>query len=440
MNDIIDIEQLDQYYLKSLEWFTANILSLDALIQAVLLAILIPAALLVGKRITNFLSLKSEKILDGKNILARILNDVYRVLPKVTVSFVLWLALINLNRFEISSFFIDFVNTLLLAWIAINLATSILLLDDFWERIVTISAWSIAVLHIVELLQPTLDLLSSIGITLGTVDLNALSLIKACFVLLILMKFGMRAGDFIENRLSNVSDLPPSTQVLIGKIIRISIFFFIFVATLNSVGINLTTFAIFSGAIGVGIGFGLQKVIANLISGIILLMDKSIKPNDVIQIGDIYGWITSLRARYVSIITRDGTEYLIPNEDLITQQVINWSFTHNKIRIKVPVGISYNNDPHYAIRLMLEAANDVDRVLSHPAPVCLLTGFGDNSVDLELRVWMNDPQNGVSNLKSQILLNVWDKFKQHNIEIPFPQRDVHLDISSVDLQKLAGNG
>ena len=146
----------------------------------------------------------------------------------------------------------------------------------------------------------------------------------------------------------------------------------------------------------------------------------------MIAVGETYGWIQSLGARYVSVVTRDGTEHLIPNEELITQRVENWSYSNSLVRLKVPVGISYNADLHKAIELVLQAARGAPRVLATPTPICLLKGFGDSSVDLELRFWINDPNNGVSNVKSDILLGVWDRFHEHGIEIPFPQRDLHL--------------
>jgi small-conductance mechanosensitive channel len=176
----------------------------------------------------------------------------------------------------------------------------------------------------------------------------------------------------------------------------------------------------------VGIGFGLQKVVSNLISGFILLSDGSVKPGDVVQIGEVYGWISSLKTRYVSVVTRDGIEYLIPNEDLITQQVINWSYSNSRVRLKVPFGVSYKSDPHQVQALVLSAMHALPRVLKTPPPVCLLQGFGDSSVDMELRVWINDPKNGVANLKSEVLFAVWDTLKENGIEIPFPQRDVHI--------------
>jgi small-conductance mechanosensitive channel len=198
------------------------------------------------------------------------------------------------------------------------------------------------------------------------------------------------------------------------------------VLALGSIGIDLTAFAVFSGAVGVGVGFGLQKVVSNLVSGVILLLDRSIKPGDVIELDGTYGSVIALNARYASVQTRDGKEYLIPNEDLITQRVTNWSFSNDLIRLHVKVGISYRSDPHAAIGLALEAARDVPRVLPKPPPNCLLVGFGDSTIDLELRFWISDPVNGIANVRGAVMLNMWDLYQQHGIELPYPQRELTL--------------
>ncbi|MCZ6859495.1 MAG: mechanosensitive ion channel, partial [Alphaproteobacteria bacterium] len=204
-------------------------------------------------------------------------------------------------------------------------------------------------------------------------------------------------------------------------------------AALNSIGIDLTALAVFSGAVGLGIGFGLQKVISNLISGVILLMDKSVKPGDVIAIGDTFGWINTLSARYVSVITRDGIEHLIPNEELISQRVENWSYSNTLVRFRMPIGISYDSDVVNAMALTVEAAKMVERVRDDPAPVCRLMNFGDNAIELELRIWISDPQAGVANVRSEVLLNIWTMFNENGIEFPYTQRDLHIK-SSVPLR------
>jgi small-conductance mechanosensitive channel len=234
------------------------------------------------------------------------------------------------------------------------------------------------------------------------------------------------ASSILEKRINNMDGLTPSIQVLLSKALKITLLATAVIVTLSSLGINLSAFAFFGGAIGVGVGFGLQKVVSNLVSGVILLLDRSIKPGDVIEIGATYGRIESLGARYVSVATRDNTEYLIPNEDLITTQVVNWSFSDKLVRLKVVVGVSYDSDIHEVMRLMVAAAVGIPRVLAEPKPVCQLKNFGDSSIDMELRLWITDPENGVSNVRSAVRIAVWDMFKAHGIEIPFPQRDLHI--------------
>jgi len=183
---------------------------------------------------------------------------------------------------------------------------------------------------------------------------------------------------------------------------------------------------VLSGAIGVGLGFGLQKVVSNLVSGVIILLDKSIKPGDVISLGDTFGWIQTLGARYASVVTRDGKEYLIPNEDLITGQVVNWSHSNDFVRLDIYFGTAYSDDPHQVRKLAIEAASGVDRVLSFKPPVCHIVGFGDSSVDYILRFWIKDPTGGLTNIRGHVYLALWDAFQEYNISIPFPQREVLL--------------
>ena len=178
------------------------------------------------------------------------------------------------------------------------------------------------------------------------------------------------------------------------------------------------------GAIGLGIGFGMQKVVSNLVSAIILLLDKSIKPGDVISVGETFGWITGLGARYVSVVTREGKEHLIPNEDLITGQVVNWSHSSDLVRLDIPFGVAYDSDPHLVREIAKSAVGDVKRIVKIPNPQCHIVGFGDSSVDLKLRFWIRDPSAGLTNVRGDAYLALWDALKENNIEIPFPRRDV----------------
>jgi small-conductance mechanosensitive channel len=240
------------------------------------------------------------------------------------------------------------------------------------------------------------------------------------------MRLAFSVSTLLEKRISTSERLTPSMRVLLSKSVTITLVIVAVLLTISSLGINLSAFAFIGGAVGLGISFGLQKVVSNLFSGLILFLDRSIKPGDVIAIDDTYGQIKSMGARYVSIVTRDRTEYLIPNEDLITRQVVNWSFSTTLLRLKIVIGVSYDSNVHQVMELMIAAAQKIDRVLTDPQPVYQLRNFGDNEIEMELRVWIRDPENGINNVRSELRVAIWDAFKANGIEIPFPQRVVHM--------------
>jgi small-conductance mechanosensitive channel len=317
------------------------------------------------------------------------------------------------------------VASLLSAWLLIRITTK-LLKSKTASRMVAGIAWTLAVLNITGLLNPALALLDSLSITLGAVRISPLIIIKAGLLLWLSLWLSSVLSSFLDRRLETSETITPAMRVLSVKLLHIALITAAVLVTFSAVGIDLTALAVFGGALGVGLGFGLQKIFSNLVSGVILLMDRSIKPGDTIAIGQTFGWINHLSARYVSVITRDGIEHLIPNEILITERVENWSYSDSLVRLRLPVGISYKSDVRKAIELCVEAALATPRIMQDPVPRCLLKGFGDSSVDLELRVWINDPPNGRSNVLSDILLGIWDRFHEHGIEIPFPQRDLHI--------------
>ena len=243
--------------------------------------------------------------------------------------------------------------------------------------------------------------------------------------LFILIRLASILSAVFKERIASLEGLTPSMQILLSKTVNITLIVVAIVVATSSLGIDLTAFAFIGGAVGVGIGFGLQKVVSNLVSGLVLLLDRSIKPGDVIAIDETYGQIKDMGARYVSIVTRDGAEYLIPNEDLITSRVINWSYSTKHLRIRISVGVSYDTDIHQARELMVASALSNSRVLRDPGPVCHLTDFGEYSINMELRFWIRDPERGVANVSSEIRMAIWEAFKIHGVEIPFPQRVVH---------------
>lgn len=310
------------------------------------------------------------------------------------------------------------------AWLVISVVSHVIR-SRAVGRFFGFVAWVYVAATILGITDEVAALLDGAGFTVGAFRISVLRVLQAVIFLGALLWLSLAAGNFLDRRLQQIEELTPSLRVLIGKILRISIIVVATMVAMSGLGIDLTAFTVLSGAVGVGIGFGLQKVVSNFISGIIILMDQSIKPGDTISLGETFGWIRELRARFVSVVTRDGREFLIPNEDFITREVINWSFSDKYVRLDVPFGVSYDSNPHEVIRIAVEAAASVDRVDGvRRLPVCWLTAFGDSSLDFLLRFWISDPQAGLTNIRGTVLMALWDAFKEHGIDIPYPHREV----------------
>jgi small-conductance mechanosensitive channel len=305
------------------------------------------------------------------------------------------------------------------AWLVINILAS-LIRNQFVNRVVAVSAWSIAALSILRLLDPLSNSLDSFSIAFGGLRLTPLLILKTTALMLLTLWAAVAASNFLDRRIRNISDLTPSIQVLIGKLVRVALLTFAVVLVLSSVGIDLSVLAVFTGAVGVGIGFGLQKIVSNLVSGIILLADKSIKPGDIISVGDHFGFVGNMGARYTSVDTRDGREYLIPNEDFVTQRVVNWSYSNDLVRLDVKFSTVYNDNPRKAQGAAVEAALSVPRVLKTPAPICHLTAFGASAIEYSLWFWIKDPGDGIMNLRSAVLLALWDTLEREGVSMPKP--------------------
>ncbi len=314
---------------------------------------------------------------------------------------------------------------LALAWFIINVGSHTIRQKGI-RTLLSISIWTYVALSLLGILDNVAHFLDAHKLSVGQKELSVLDLFGGLFVIGVMLWIAVSAGNFLDQRIRQVEELTPSLRVLIGKILKIGLVAIAAMSGLSLVGVDLTMFTVLSGAVGVGIGFGLQKVVSNFISGIIILADRSIKPGDTISLGETFGWIRELRARFVSVVTRDGREYLIPNEDFITQQVINWSFSDDMVRLDVQFGVSYDADPHVVSKLAIEATGSVARVAQSTKPVCWLTEFGESSLNFVLRFWIRDPQNGLTNIRGQVLLALWDTFKENGITIPYPHREVIL--------------
>ncbi|MEQ9241537.1 mechanosensitive ion channel family protein [Roseovarius indicus] len=323
------------------------------------------------------------------------------------------------------SYLLAIVAQLALAWLIIAIVTR-LIANGFVRSVVRYVGWTWVTLSILDLTDEAQSLLESAAIEIGEMRLSAWIVLQAIAVIILLMYGARFISGTTSARIRSNADISPSMQVLAIKLLQVVLYGAAFFIGLKAVGVDLTGLAVLSGAIGVGLGFGLQKVVSNLVSGVILLLDRSIKPGDVISLGETFGWINSLGARYVSITTRDGKEYLIPNEDLITGQVVNWSHSNDYVRLDIYFGTAYADDPHEVRRIAIEASQKVERVLSFKKPVCHIVGFGDSSVDYILRFWISDPTGGLTNIRGNVYLALWDAFKENGISIPFPQREVRL--------------
>lgn len=337
-----------------------------------------------------------------------------------------------------SNFILYAAMVLAAAWLAINAISHVIRVRTIRMGFVLI-AWIYVAAVILGVTDDIKALLDGPGYNFGSDDdprrVSLLSVAESIVVLAGLLWLALVVGNFLDRRIQQLDDLTPSLRVLVGKILRIALMVVAAMVALSQLGIEPAALTVFSGAVGVGIGFGLQKVVSNFVSGIIILMDQSIKPGDTVTLGETFGWIRELRARFVSVITRDGREFLIPNEDFITTEVVNWSFSDKYVRLDVLFGVAYDSDPHEVSRLAIAAASGVDRVEDRPPergknhprpPVCWLTGFGDSSLDFKLRFWISDPQEGTTNIRGKVLLAVWDAFREHGVRIPYPHREVIL--------------
>ncbi|MDZ4365515.1 MAG: mechanosensitive ion channel [Afipia sp.] len=412
---------------RSLEvWASAHMFTWPVLAQAAILVAIIFAAFVAQRWINSPFDRLIQRTAHNR-IINRPLARLRLVVPALVATPVVWIVYASAQSLALPGEVFRIAATLLTAWVIIRLATS-LIRQPGWASLVATVVWGIAALALLGLLGPFYVLLDSVAFSAGEFRISLLGIVNSIIV------FGLfiLAANFLirlaEDRMARLEGVSAAARVLIVKILRIALVIAATIVALTSLGVDLTAIAIFSGAVGVGVGFGLQKVVSNLLSGILLLLDRSLKPGDVIEVGDAYGWIEKMGARYITVATRDGKEYLIPNEDIITQQVINWSYSNRAIRIRIGVGISYRSDVRKAMDLMAEAASAQPRVLSDEAhkPQVRLIKFGDSSVDLELRIWVLDPEKGMMNVTSDIRLAIWDAFHANGIEFPFPQRDLHI--------------
>jgi small-conductance mechanosensitive channel len=302
-----------------------------------------------------------------------------------------------------------------------------------WEGRVALSIWLTLAAEYLGWLDPIIATLDSWGIAAGKSRITVWSVLKLLFILTGFVMVAAWISRWVERRLKKLSGVAPSTRIGIAKFANAFLIALSILMGLNAAGVDLTALTVLTGAIGLGLGFGLQSIAANFVSGFVLLMDRSIKPGDVISLSgqtgtstENFGWVQELRGRYVVVRDRDGVEMLVPNQQLISNAVINWSYTDPRIRLKLPIRISYGDDPELALRVLLTACENQPRVLREPPPVSRLMHFSDSGIELELRFWISDPQEGVNNVRSEVNRAIWRLFKEYKLTMPLAQREIRM--------------
>jgi small-conductance mechanosensitive channel len=300
-----------------------------------------------------------------------------------------------------------------------------------WETRIALLIWLAIAAEYLGWLDPIIATLDSLGVAAGKTRITVWSVLKLLFTLTLFMLVAAWISRWVERRVKGLTSVAMSTRIGIAKFSNAFLIALSILIGLNAAGVDLTALTVLTGAVGLGLGFGLQSIAANFVSGFVLLMDRSIKPGDVISLSgqsgtstENFGWVQELRGRYVVVRDRDGVEMLVPNQQLISNAVINWSYTDPRIRLKLPIRISYRDDPELALKILLEACDGQARVLHDPAPVSRLMHFSDSGIELELRFWISDPQEGVNNVRSEVNRAIWRLFKEHRITIPMAQREI----------------
>ncbi len=369
----------------------------------------------------------------------------------VVAPFVIALLLLALSRLALSSMQLDdalleMAIRLVSAYIIVRVCVLVFAASlgdkswlQSWETRAAFFIWLAIAAELLDWLDPIINTLDHLGVTAGKNRITLWSIMKLLFTLTIFMVVATWVGRWIERRLMKLHSVALSTRIGISKFVSAVLIALSILLGLNAAGVDLTALTVLTGAIGLGLGFGLQSIAANFVSGFVLLMDRSIKPGDVIsftgQTGtstDGFGWVQELRGRYVVVRDRDGVEMLVPNQHLISNPVINWSYTDPRVRLKLPVRISYRDDPEVALQVLLQACEGQRRVLRDPLPVSRLMHFGESGIDLELRFWISDPQEGVNNVRSEVNRTIWRLFKEYGITIPVTQREIIMRPAPID--------
>lgn len=422
-------QTIDQLVVKATSWLQANLLTVTTAAQWACVVGALFVAMVLGRLSLPRLSRWVEETISVGAVRSMLLASI-----EIGYSLIFFgVAQICIGVFVLLDHFPHWLfatSDLALAWIIISILV-LIIPNRFISRLAAGIVWCITLLHILGLLNPIITHLQGLSLSMGDSRISVYGVIKGLLMAAICLQVASLVSRLAVKRIETARDLSPTLRVLVTKIINIALYTAAIILAMSSVGIDLTSLTLFSSAVGVGIGFGLKTIFSNYVSGILLLMDNSIKPGDTIEIGGVLGTVRDMHGRYASLLTRDGKEYLVPNEQLIANEVVNWTHSDRVVRLTIPVTIPFKVDKRMAKSLLEEATVGVGRVLRSPSPVARMVALRDHGIKMELRIWIADAEAGVRNVTSDVLFNICDLFEEHGIEFPFPQQDLTVKPDSV---------
>ena len=443
LDELLPTEALQERVQALIDWALSTATDINIALQLGLVLVAFIPALIFGPRLRHVVeSLTRGRIKTG--LARRLMTAGIALATPLALLAVLAIERVILGAIDRPVHLVDAAMSLMTAWLVIR-AVTLIIRSRFWSKLAFYIAWPVAALDVFGLLDDVVMQLQALAIPLGEtpegepVDLSLFDILRTMIYFGALFWAASFAGRAINTQLERADEISPALRALIAKVLGFVLPIVALLIALQLTGFNLATLAIFSGAVGIGVGLGLQKTVANFAAGFTLLADKSIKPGDALEVDGTFGWVTGMQSRYVSMRTRDGTEHLIPNEHFIANGVINWSKSDRIVRMHAPFGVAYETrDLKRVQELAIEAAKTVDRVVPDKDPVCNLMSYGASSVDFDLRFWISDPQNGLANVRSDVLMAIWESFHQNGVEFPYPQVDVHLkDMPAGTIKRLA---
>ena len=420
--------------------FIKNNFSLDFLLSMTTLSQLSAILIALGLSLFTNQVIKNYVVDSTKNNWKMATDGLVRIISPIIILIVLFLSKIYLDSFQsapILHIAISLVNALIIIRLGVYFIRYIIKPRPWiraLENTIASLVWIIVALYLFGLLSPIRESLTQIQFSFGENNFSLFLALQVIFGSGIAVLFAVTIGQFIENRLMKVDQLDMNARVMLNKILKITLYVVAVVVALSSIGLDLTFLSVFGGAFGVGLAFGMQKIASNYICGFIILLDKSIHIGDILMVGDHYGVVTLIRSRYTVLRKLDGIEVIIPNETLISENIINHTLTDRKSRISVDVQISYKSSVDKAFEIMLNTAKNESRVLNDPMPSVFLMKFADSGIDLMLSFYILDPEEGSWGLKSDVYREIWKEFQKHDIEIPYPYRTVEI-INSEKIKK-----